>query len=89
MDSFEIIQELIEKRGMSREQVVNAGDISIHKLPHMDNLYRQVKDEVDNLHRIRHGLINDIAARKNKILVLDKIAFSSEQECKRKEQRVQ
>jgi hypothetical protein len=34
-------------------------------------------------------LENDIEARKNKISILDKIAFSSEQDCKRTEQRVQ
>ena len=34
-------------------------------------------------------LQNDIEARKNKISLIDKIAFSSEQECKLTEQRVQ
>jgi hypothetical protein len=34
-------------------------------------------------------LVNDIEARKNKISILDKIAFSREQKCKRAEQRVQ
>jgi hypothetical protein len=34
-------------------------------------------------------LANDIEARKHKILALDKIAFSSEQDCKRIEQQVQ
>jgi hypothetical protein len=34
-------------------------------------------------------LVNDIEAGKNKILVLDKIAFSCEQEYRRKEQQLQ
>jgi hypothetical protein len=34
-------------------------------------------------------LANDIEARKHRISILDKIALSSEQECKRTEQRVQ
>jgi F0F1-type ATP synthase gamma subunit len=34
-------------------------------------------------------LVNDIEAGKNKISILDKIALSSEQECKRTEQQVQ
>ena len=34
-------------------------------------------------------LENDIEARKSKISFLDKIAFSSEENCKRTEQRVQ
>ncbi len=34
-------------------------------------------------------MVNDIEAGKNKISILDKIALSSEQECKRTEQQVQ
>jgi glutamate-1-semialdehyde aminotransferase len=34
-------------------------------------------------------LVNDIEARKNKISILDKIAFSCEQECRRTEQQIQ
>jgi hypothetical protein len=29
---------------MNIEQVVNAVEIAIHKLPHMETLYKQVKD---------------------------------------------
>jgi hypothetical protein len=55
----------------------------------MENLYRQAKDQAEKMQRIRQGLVNDIEERKNKISLLDKIAFTSEQECKRIEQRVQ
>jgi hypothetical protein len=55
----------------------------------MENLYRQAKDQAEKMQRIRQGLVNDIEERKNKISLLDKIAFSSEQECKRTEQRIQ
>ena len=79
----------MKEKGMSIEQVVHAIDIAIHKLPHMESLYKQLKDEVDKLQYIRQGLLNDIAALKYKILILDKTAFSSEQECKRTEQRLQ
>ena len=41
------------------------------------------------MQRIRQGLINDIDALKYKISILDKTAFSCEQDCKRKEQQVQ
>ena len=34
-------------------------------------------------------MVNDIEARKNKISILDKIAFSCEQECRRTEQQLQ
>jgi hypothetical protein len=73
---------------MSIEQVVNAVDIAIHKLPYMENLYRQAKDQAENMQRMIGRLANDIEERKNKISFLDKIAFTSEQECKRTEQRI-
>jgi cell division septum initiation protein DivIVA len=74
---------------MSIEQVANAVQFSIHKLPHMETLYDQVKDQVDKIQRTRQGLVNDIEERKKKISFLDRIAFSIEQECGRKEQQVQ
>jgi hypothetical protein len=89
MPVLEIYKELIKKRGMSIEQVVNVVEIAIHKLRYMETLYRQIKDEVNKLQYTRQSLVNDIEARKHKISLLDKIAFSSEQECKRKEQQVQ
>jgi hypothetical protein len=52
-------------------------------------LYKQLKDEVDKLQDIRQGLLNDIEALKYKILILDKTAFSIEQDFKRKYQELQ
>ena len=46
---------------MSIEQVVNAVDTAIHKLPYMENLYEQVTDQVEKMQRTRQGLANDIA----------------------------
>jgi hypothetical protein len=86
---LKLYKQLIKQRGMSVEQVVNAVEIAIHKLPYMETLYRQIKDEVDKMEHTRQVLINDIEAKKNKISTLDVIAFSSEQECKRTEQSVQ
>ena len=83
---WKLYQQLVKKKGMTIEQVLNVVDIAIHKLPHMENLYNQVRDEVDKLQYIRQGLLNDIAALKYKILILDKTAFSIEQDSKRKEQ---
>ena len=34
---------------MSIEQVGNAVDIAIHKLPYMERLYGQIKDQVDKI----------------------------------------
>jgi hypothetical protein len=83
------LYRLMNEKGMSIEQVVNAVDTAIHKLPYMESLYKQAEDEVENMQRTIQGLANEIEERKNKISFLDKIAFSSEQECKRAEQRVQ
>jgi hypothetical protein len=74
---------------MSIEQVANIVDIAIHKLPHMENLYRQAKDQAEKMQRTIQRLANDIAAKEYKISILDRIAFSSEQDCKRKEQEIQ
>jgi hypothetical protein len=83
---LKLYKQLIKKKGMTIEQVGNIVEIAIHKLPHMESLYKQLKDEVDKLQYIRQGLLNDIAALKYKILILDKTAFSIEQDSKRKEQ---
>ena len=74
---------------MSIEQVVNVVEIAIHKLPYMESLYGQAKDQAEKMQRTIQRLENDMEARKNKISILDKIAFASEQECKIKEQEVQ
>jgi hypothetical protein len=89
LGSFLKLYRLMKEKGMSVEQVVNAVEIAIHKLPYMETLYRQIKDEVDKMEHTRQVLINDIEAKKNKISTLDVIAFSCEQECSKKEQQVQ
>jgi septal ring factor EnvC (AmiA/AmiB activator) len=79
----------MKEKCMSIEQGINAVDIAVNRLPYMESLYEQVKDQVDKMQRTRQGLENDIEDRKNKISLLDKIAFSCEQECKKAEQRVE
>ena len=74
---------------MNIEQVVNDAEIGIHKLPHMETLYKQVYDEVNKLQYARQSLVNDIRTLERKISILDKTAFSIEQDYKRTEQRVQ
>jgi hypothetical protein len=66
---LKLYKELIKKRRMSIDQVIDVVEIAIHKLPHMESLYEQVKDEVDKLQYARQGLVNDIEARKNKISI--------------------
>jgi hypothetical protein len=85
---LKLYKELIKKKCMSIEQVVNVVEIAIHKLPYMESLYRQVKDQVEKMQSTIQRLANDIRALEYKISILDKIALSSEQECKRTEQKV-
>jgi hypothetical protein len=86
---LKLYKELIKKRGMSIEQVVNVVEIAIHKLPYMENLYQQVKDEAEKMQGTIQQLANYIRALERKISILDKIAFASEQECRRKHQEIQ
>ena len=74
---------------MSIEQVVNVVNTAVNRLPHMESLYRQIKDEVEKLQYIRQGLLNDIRSLERKIVILDKTALSTEQECKIKGQQLQ
>ena len=83
---WKLYKELIKKRRMSIGQVVDAVEIAINKLPYMETLYKQLKDEVDKLQYIKQGLLNDIAALRYKISILDKTAFSIKHDFKRKEQ---
>ena len=45
---------------MSIETSSNAVDIATNKLPYMESLYKQVKEEVDKLQHTRQRLVNDI-----------------------------
>jgi predicted DNA-binding protein YlxM (UPF0122 family) len=86
---LKLYKELIKKRRMSIEQVVNAVEIAIHKLPYMESLYIQAKDQAEKMQRTIQQLANYIGALEYKISILDKIAFASEQHCKRTEQQLQ
>ncbi|HZB15970.1 MAG TPA: hypothetical protein VE445_02295 [Nitrososphaeraceae archaeon] len=86
---WKLYQQLVKKRRMSIEQVVNVVEIAIYKLPHMETLYRQAKDQAEKMQRTIERLANDIMALERKISILDKTAFSCEQNCKRTEQKVQ
>ena len=86
---LKLYKELIKKRRISIEQVANTLDTAIHKLPYMETLYRQVKDQAEKMQHTIQRLSNDIAAKEYKISLLDKIAFTSEQDGKRTQQQVQ
>ncbi|HKG70581.1 MAG TPA: hypothetical protein VKA87_01725, partial [Nitrososphaeraceae archaeon] len=82
---LKLYKELIKKRRMSIEKVANAVDTDINRLPHMESLYKQAKDEAEKMQRTIQRLANDVAALERKISLLDKTAFSIEQDYKRKE----
>lgn len=46
---LKLYKGLIKEGDMSVEKVANIVDIEIHKLPYMEDLYGQVKEEVDNI----------------------------------------
>ena len=75
---------------MSIEELVNVVvEIAIPKLPYMENLYGQAKDQVEKMQCTLQRLANNIMALEYKISILDKTAFSCKQDCKIKEQQIQ
>jgi hypothetical protein len=85
---WKLYRELINKKGMNIEQVVNVVDIAANRLPYMESLYGQAKEQVDNTQRTIQHLSNDKHALEYKLSILDKTAFSSEQECRRIKQEL-
>jgi hypothetical protein len=85
---WKLYKLLIKEKGMGIEKIANVVDIAANKLPHMESLYGQVKEQVEKMQHTRQGLGNDLESRNNKISLLDKIAFSCEQECNRTEQQL-
>ncbi len=86
---LKLYKELIKKRRMSIAQVVNVVETAIHKLPYMESLYGQAKDQAENKQHTIQRLASEIAVLQCKISLLDKTAFSIEQDCRRKHQEMQ
>jgi gas vesicle protein len=57
---LKLYRQLIKQRGMSIEQLVNVVDIAANKLPHMESLYTQAKEEVDKMQRTMLQLNNSL-----------------------------
>jgi DNA repair ATPase RecN len=81
---LKLYKELIKKKRMSIEKVANPVDTDINKLPYVETLYSQAKDQAEKMQHTIQRLANDIPAKEYKISILDNIAFSSEQDCRRK-----
>jgi hypothetical protein len=74
---------------MNIDKVVNVVEIAIHKLPYMESLYVQAKDQAEKMQHTLQRLASDMHALEYKISILDKTAFSIEQDCRRKHQEIQ
>ena len=59
---LKIYKQLIKERGMNIEQVDNAVDIAIHKLPHIEGLYKQARDETQKMQYTMQHFSNEIVA---------------------------
>ena len=46
---WKLYQQLVKKNGMNIAQVVNAVEIAIHKLPYIETLYAQAKDQAEKM----------------------------------------
>jgi septal ring factor EnvC (AmiA/AmiB activator) len=85
---LKLYKQLIKQKGMSVDQVIDLVEIAIHKLPYMESLYRQAKDQAEKMQCTIQRLSNDMHALEYKISILDKTAFSCEQECRRIKQEL-
>ncbi|HJU79163.1 MAG TPA: hypothetical protein VJ599_06320 [Nitrososphaeraceae archaeon] len=68
---WKLYKELVKKRRMSKEEVAKVVETAIHKLPYMESLYEQVKDQVEKMQRTiqrlenySHTLNDEIASAK-------------------------
>jgi hypothetical protein len=83
---LKLYKQLINQRGMTVEKVINAVDIAIHKLPYMECLYKQLKDEVDKMQRTRQQLDNYLHKLKEEIASAKALLSSYHTLCDRKRQ---
>ena len=86
---LKLYKQLIKEKRMSIEKIVSAVDIAANRLPHIESLYRQAKDGAEKMQCTIQRLANDIRALEHKISILDKIAFSTELDCRRTKQQLQ
>jgi hypothetical protein len=59
---WKLYKELIKKRSMTIEQIVNVVEIAIYKLPYMERLYGQAKDQAEMMQHTIQRLANYIGA---------------------------
>jgi hypothetical protein len=80
------LYRLMKERRMNKEQLFNVVDIAIHKLPHMESLYRQAKDEVDRMQRTRQETENNLHTLNDEIASSKELLQSYHISCQHKRQ---
>ncbi len=86
---LKLYKQLVKERGMSIEQVVNAVEIAIYKLPYMESLYEQAKDEVDKMQSTREETENYLHTLNYEIASTKALLNSYNMLCERKRQEAE
>jgi hypothetical protein len=69
---------------MNIEQVGNVVDIAASKLPYIESLFEQAKEEVDNLKDRKLYLLKDVDFLSARVSRLQETVYSLEQNCRRR-----
>jgi F0F1-type ATP synthase membrane subunit b/b' len=86
---LKLYKELIKKRRMNIEQVVNAVEIAIHKVPYMENLYKQAKDQAEKMQRTVQRLETYLHTLNDEIASAKALLNSYHKLCERKRQELE
>ena len=86
---WKLYKQLIKEKGMGIEKVVNAVEIAVNRLPYMESLYKQLKDEVDKMQRTRQQLENYLHKLKEEIASTKELLKSYSSSCERKRQEAE
>ena len=89
LKTFLKLYRLMKEKGMNINQVGNVVDTAIHKLPYMESLYRQAKDEVDKMQRIRQETENNLHTLNDEITSCKALLNSYHALCERKRQEAE
>ena len=89
LGAFLKLYRLIKEKGMSIEQVVNAVYAAVHKLPYIENLYEQVKEQVEKMQRTIQRLENYSHTLNDEIASAKALLNSYHLLCERKRQEAE
>jgi hypothetical protein len=86
---WRLYQQLIKKRCMTIEQIVNVVETAIDKLPYMESLYEQVKEQVDKMQYKIQGSNKDLNTLNDEIASAKALLNSYYMLCERKRQEAE